>query len=73
MSSVRLPRGKAAAAEQARYGSEWYEIDVCSGKCLSEGRLGQGVELGEDLAVLGAEVVCVVEDRGDPALFAQRW
>ena len=35
-------------------------------------RLREGVEVGEDLAALGAEGVGVVEDRGDATLFAQR-
>ena len=36
-----------------------------------EDRLGEGVEIGEDLAALGAEGVRLVEDRGDPALFGE--
>jgi hypothetical protein len=36
-----------------------------------EDRLGEGVEVGEDLAALGAEVVGVVEDRGNAALLEQ--
>ena len=35
--------------------------------------MGQGVEVGEDLAALGAEGVGVVEDRGDPPLLGERW
>lgn len=38
-----------------------------------EDRLGQGVEVGEDLAALGAEGVGVVEDRRDPPLLPHRW
>ena len=37
-----------------------------------EDRLGEGVEVGEDLAALGAEGVGVVEDRGDAALLVER-
>ena len=38
-----------------------------------EDRLGEGVEVGEDLAALGAEGVGVVEDRGDAALLGEGW
>ena len=33
----------------------------------------EGVEVGEDLAALGAEGVGVVEDRGDAALLGEGW
>ena len=38
-----------------------------------EDGLGEGVEVGEDLAAFGAEGVRVVEDRGDAALLIERW
>jgi hypothetical protein len=38
-----------------------------------EDRLGEGVELGADLAALGAEGVGVVKDGGNAALLVEGW
>jgi len=38
-----------------------------------EDRLGEGIEVGEDLAALRAEGVGLIEDPRDPPLFIDRW
>lgn len=38
-----------------------------------EDRLGEGVEVGEDLAALGTQRVGVVEDRGNATLLGEGW
>ena len=70
----RIPGHEVATAGETGYGAERDVVSraVRVAEHVVEDRLGQDVEVGEDLAALCPEGVGVVEDRSDAALLRQR-